>query len=75
MNGHSWLHDAIAIGLVLLSLYVLRQAFTLKPRNAQGRLAEKAKQASITVKEDWGRRMETTKADLNQPRSLRRWEG
>jgi ABC-type transport system involved in cytochrome bd biosynthesis fused ATPase/permease subunit len=73
MTAHSWLQNALAIALVLIALYALRQALTITRRDAQGRLAEKAKQASVTVKEDWGRRMETTKAEYNTPRSLRRW--
>jgi hypothetical protein len=73
MTGHSWAHDLIAIGLVLLAVYAFAQAFKLRRRDAKGHLNKMAKRATVTTKEQWAKRMETTKADLNQPRSLRRW--
>jgi hypothetical protein len=67
------IHDVIMIGCFAIALGSLALAYRIARRDSREWLAELERRASKTTKEEWSKRMETTKADLNRPRTLRRW--
>jgi hypothetical protein len=69
------IHDSTIIGLFVVALVALAQAYRIARRNGRELLAKKEREASAATKEAWSKRMETTKAEHSGPRTLRRWPG